>query len=266
MAVLAIGSDRVMAREGNAGNQNAELPTELPIGLQIVSPSAGTVVHAGSKVDVCVDLLPGFMPVSVLIGGPDNAAIVTEAPYTTTLSIPSEMLGAGKLWALGKDANGNRFCAEPLDIDVVTTAVVTSIATVSDEFYFTKYLSSYRLRVLGKYSDGATRDVSSASRGTTYSSDDTSIATVSAIGEMRSVRVGKTVIRAHNGQLESALPVTVVDMPLIGDLDGSGENDGRDIDMLLFHFGPCSGCEYDLDGSGEVDGADVGILLNGWRE
>ena len=56
----------------------------------------------------------------------------------------------------------------------------------------------------------------------------------------------------------------VCDESIPGDINGDGEVDFQDINLLLAAWGPCEGCPEDVDGSGTVDFGDVLILLANW--
>jgi hypothetical protein len=243
-----------------------EAHTDWPVGLQFVSPSAGTIVHAGGTVEVCVEPLPGFNPVRVLIGGPDAAECAADAPYSVTLRIPLdlEMLGDAALWAIGIDANDARCCAEMLPITVETTAVLRSIECQPKEFFFPKFVSTYPITVVGMYNDGVSRKVISGSLGIMFSSDDESIATVNPVGVVRAVGVGSTVIRASLGAMSSAMRVAVVGVFVPGDFNDDGVVDAQDLRRLLLHAGPCLGCPGDLNADGVIDAADIGLLFREW--
>ncbi|MBL8061006.1 MAG: hypothetical protein JNK63_09865 [Chthonomonas sp.] len=60
----------------------------------------------------------------------------------------------------------------------------------------------------------------------------------------------------HDG---NDIPVNVT--LISGDVDGSGEIDAADIDMVISQFGSTSSTPCDADGSAEVDAADIDLLI-----
>ncbi|MEC8320922.1 MAG: hypothetical protein VX012_05900, partial [Planctomycetota bacterium] len=52
----------------------------------------------------------------------------------------------------------------------------------------------------------------------------------------------------------------------VGDADGDGEVDARDLAAILAAWGACDACPEDLDGSGEVGAGDLALILVGWGD
>jgi hypothetical protein len=70
-----------------------------------------------------------------------------------------------------------------------------------------------QLHVRAMFSAGILRDVTDPGLGTTYSSDDESIVSVSAAGMMTAKRLGVTVVTVRNGAAEASTFVLVVPTP-----------------------------------------------------
>ncbi|MBL8060665.1 MAG: dockerin type I repeat-containing protein [Chthonomonas sp.] len=62
------------------------------------------------------------------------------------------------------------------------------------------------------------------------------------------------------GATASVGSMLVIDLPITGDVDGSGEVDAADIDFVIAQFGSANPAA-DVDGSGEVDAADIDIVI-----
>ncbi len=58
--------------------------------------------------------------------------------------------------------------------------------------------------------------------------------------------------------------ITLVSLPIVGDINGDGDVNGADLGLLLSAWGSCRSCNEDLNGDGAVNGADLGILLANW--
>lgn len=73
---------------------------------------------------------------------------------------------------------------------------------------------------------------------------------------------GPTAIRQRHQHINTYEYVNELNFELIlGDLDGSGEIDAADIDLVIEHFGELAPTNYDVDGSGEVDAADIDMVI-----
>jgi thermitase len=72
--------------------------------------------------------------------------------------------------------------------------------------------------------------------------------------------------RTGRGRIDAGAAVRAAQLAAgLGDLDGDGTIDGRDLGMLLGAWGPCgTGCPADLNDDGAIDGADLGTLLANW--
>lgn len=65
-----------------------------------------------------------------------------------------------------------------------------------------------------------------------------------------------------NTATTTGLSQIVIDLPITGDVDGSGEVDAVDIDVVIAAFGSTtSGIAEDIDCSGEVDAVDIDITI-----
>ncbi len=66
----------------------------------------------------------------------------------------------------------------------------------------------------------------------------------------------------NSGGTTTGIAQIVLELPITGDVDGSGEVDAADIDLVIAQFGATTpGIPEDVDGSGEVDAADIDIVI-----
>lgn len=71
-------------------------------------------------------------------------------------------------------------------------------------------------------------------------------------------------LRTTAGTLSGTILAHIwLDLPITGDVDGSGEVDAADIDMVIAAFGSMTpDIPEDVDGSGEVDAVDIDIVIS----
>jgi RHS repeat-associated protein len=107
---------------------------------------------------------------------------------------------------------------EALDVSPTTITLRTAGAT-------------QQLSLHGTYSDGSSRDVTSASTGTAYESGDTAVAMVSADGLVTAVADGTSVITAHHEHLSAEALATVVISSGSGFLRGEVYDDTKGLPL-----------------------------------
>ena len=110
-----------------------------------------------------------------------------------------------------------------------------------------------------------------SNKAATWSSSNTNIATVSSSGLVTAKAPGTatiTVTTADGSNLSASCIVTVTDSShLQGDVDGNGNVDGTDLNILInIILGKDNAANYDgranVDGNGGVDGTDLNTLIN----
>lgn len=93
---------------------------------------------------------------------------------------------------------------------VATIVLPTSLECFPSEITLRGEDDTQQLQITANYADGSKVYITSSTKGTTYISSDTSIATISDDGLITSVGVGETTIVASNGSLTTSCVVTVI--------------------------------------------------------
>ena len=176
--------------------------------LKIVSPGTGTSVSPGSMVKVSVEASGGFEPRVVFITGGGQEALSETFPFTMDFQIPAQAIGSITLRASGIDAQGHLVAAEPVVLPVALSARLTSLEVLNGNVVLQEPGSKRRLRILGHYTDGVVRDVSS-SPGTLYSSSNLGIATVTGEGLVTATGKGIATLTVRHGSVHTSVNVTV---------------------------------------------------------
>jgi hypothetical protein len=238
--------------------------------LQIVSPVNGTVVNPGQTVNVVVEPSPGTTFELVIAGIaelPRVRDLKDSPPYEFTLTIPLDATpGEYQIGASGVISEGTGVNATPVVIRVEKLEGLLKL-DVQPAFVFLRFVGEQkRLDVNGTYSDGKTLGLT-FSAGTTYSSDDPTIASVDSRGVITGIKAGATTVHVRNGGQSFDVRVSVP--PTIpGDLDGNGRVDQDDANRLadVFLVAPVMPANQpfdpmDLNGDGVIDTNDAQQLI-----
>ncbi|PKL94917.1 MAG: hypothetical protein CVV18_07425, partial [Gammaproteobacteria bacterium HGW-Gammaproteobacteria-8] len=119
-------------------------------------------------------------------------------------------LGALELSATGEGASGSFATANPITVMVEASSDLVALDLAWDEVYLNGINDRHQLRVTGHYGDGVSRDLTDPTTGTTFTSADLSIVTVSDDGILRPRSNGVTTIVASNGGLQTSMTVQVL--------------------------------------------------------
>ncbi len=163
--------------------------------LQITSPAEGTVVNPGQTINITVSSSgPTFAQVIVIGQDPIGfSKVLMGPPYQFSIQIPSKIRpGRYTLTASGATARGQGAESDPISIDVEPADSPSKIRVEPSSLSLPVGGRS-GLRVIGKYSDGSTVDLSRSTQ-TTYMSESTSVATVTSEGLVTAVSPGSAQI------------------------------------------------------------------------
>jgi cysteine-rich repeat protein len=177
--------------------------------ISITTPVGGTTVLPGASVTVTVEP-SGPTPDSVLIISDGSSELVEAPPFTASVVIPNDAIGATLLRAIAFYDDGGMAFAAPVPLTVQVNATVTSIEVVNGDQVLRRPGRTQRLIVLGTYSDGIRRDISAAILGTKYTiSQLTPIISVSTAGVITALAPGNATIAITNGPATTSVNVKV---------------------------------------------------------
>jgi hypothetical protein len=180
------------------------------VGLTITSPLAGTQVSSGSTVPVIVEPNDGVVVDRILLVGPGVAEVDETAPFEFNLTIPSEAVGTFELSAIGSDNDNNFYSSNTVTLQVIPPAILEAITIVPQDAILFAIGENRNLAVLGSYSDGVVRDITSFSSGTEYLTSSPEIVTVSPEGVVTSTGAGIATIVARNDTIQDSINITVL--------------------------------------------------------
>ena len=177
--------------------------------LQITSPPDGTVVAPNQTVTVMVTASGGSFTKLGLIGqNPIGfSQPLTAPPYQFTIIMPADISpGSYAVTAAGALAPGEIVTSPPINLIVEPLMSPQFLRVEPTTLANLSVGAQVPLRVIGKFSDGSSVDVTNSTR-TTYSSSLTSVAVVNSSGLVTATGPGiaKIVI---NGSM--SVPVTVL--------------------------------------------------------
>lgn len=181
--------------------------------LQIVSPTPNTVVTPGGTVRVVVQPLNNFQPRTVIIQGGGGAHVISTAPFELDIPVPVEVHGTFSVRAMAFSVSGGNIAfAAQVNMPVSINTTLNSIEILGGDIVLDRPNRTRQLRVLGSYSDGVKRDLSTSAQGTTYSVSNAGtlpFASVSTSGLLTSLRAGDVTISASNGSQRTSVSVRI---------------------------------------------------------
>jgi len=243
------------------------LTTGLSVGQQpitIMSPANGTLVTPGQTITIQVATAPGTSFLAVQVVGQDIgfAPPLTAPPYSFNLTIPSNVIGPRNLTALGITSPENGIFSPSVLIDSETEAIATALHLNISQLAFQRTGQRMPLNVTATFADGTSLDITKSSR-ISYSSADSSIATVDPNGRVTAVGPGVTMLNVNYGTLSLRLKVSVPNS-IRGDLNGDGRVDKDDLNIILAVLNTLSTGPHDardLNGDGVINALDARILV-----
>jgi hypothetical protein len=189
---------------------SANLLAQQKPDLKITNPSAGTIFAPGQTVTVNVAASGGpFTSVGILSppGTINGLAVLTAPPYQFSFTIRAQVrLGAGTISVVGVTASDMALATVSIDIErpdspqSVATDHSTLELAIGDQM---------TVLVTGTYDDGSIVDLSHSTQ-TTYTSQNSSIATVTTDGFVTAIAPGSTTIVVHRREHQAAVRVNVV--------------------------------------------------------
>jgi hypothetical protein len=243
------------------------LTSGLMLGQQsitITGPTDGTRVTPGQTITIQVATAPGASFIAVQVVGEDIgfAPPLTAPPYLFTLTVPSNVIGPRNLTALGITSPENGVFSPSVVIDSETDATATALHLNISQIAFQRTGQQMPLNVTATFTDGTSLDITRSSL-ISYSSADSTIATVDAKGLVTAVGPGVTLLKVKYGTLSAQLMVSVP-TSIRGDLNGDGRVDKDDLNIILAALNTLSTGPHDardLNGDGVINALDARILV-----
>lgn len=234
--------------------------------LVIASPAPNTVVPAGGTLQLSLIPTGTFIPTSVFITSPIGTALGNAAPFTTTITVPANAVGQYVVQAFGIDDQFRVAFAADVTVQVSSTAVLQSLEMLNPYLPLTLPNEQSQVRVIGHYDTGITRDLTAAGTGTTYTSTDPLVVTVTTSGVVKPVTVGSARVYCGNAGLETFVEVAVAPSLCPADFNADNAVNTPDLVFFLGRFGqpvtPGSPAERaDFNADGQVNTADLVFFL-----
>jgi hypothetical protein len=217
------------------------LPSAWP--FSISEPKAASVHQAGEYISVALELgeLPGVTKVNYFLYREDEdmlqelveekLALVSTAkhtpPFGGKILIPEEAIGTYRLLAVAEQGGRQSKVALQAIFDEVLITIEPKAQLLGIDFQTNKPLrfgrargvrvydqldalgTTFKLPVMGEFSDGITRAIRRHNTGTTYLSADESVITVNQDGVLRLTGNGATVLTVNNRDQVATLDILV---------------------------------------------------------
>jgi uncharacterized membrane protein len=166
--------------------------------FQISSPSPGQLVTPGRPVLVTVDGPLDASLEALLVGGRGFASLQTNAPFSVQYLIPTNAVGPFRILAAARDSL-NRLLRAEVEVNAQPASILDRLEVSPDEFDFRLPGVPLTLSVQGVYRDGVRRNLTAASTGTLYESDNTNVVTVDADGSLQPQGSGEATVTVRHG-------------------------------------------------------------------
>lgn len=184
--------------------------------VRIISPAAGSTVALGDALTVVVELSPPLQStntVNVNFVGQQSVRATWVSGLRFQATLPTTALAAGPLTLVPAftDTQGNVVTGAELTVNVKPATPPVAIALQQHNFFERPQAGSRQLVVSGRLADGSVIDVATAATGTTYTSSDTTVLTVTADGLVTWAGPGRATVTVRNGTLQDLASFVVED-------------------------------------------------------
>jgi hypothetical protein len=192
-------------------------------GLTITEPKPGSQFHAGDKVIVKAVTAPNERPIAVFLFSTQMhfSTLNISPPYELVFTIPKAFTGEDTIVASAKFSDGSIveskmkiFVTLPVNVilkgvDVDPNPVYLYKMPINSDSNDVRIFETKSLGVGGMYSDGVERNITSSQRGTTYTSSNEKVVTVSLNGKVTAQSIGMAKIIVRNGKFSADVEVIV---------------------------------------------------------
>ncbi len=180
--------------------------------IEITNPPDATVVSPGDSITINFILSSKDFK-KLFIVTPGICEEISPILSAYNIQIP-DTVGYCPVVIVGQKFSGE-FADDSIKLNVKTNAILEAISINPEDIYFDYPEDKIQLGVMGYYSDGKIRDITSAELETVYISDNTSIAVVNEQGIVTAKGVGNCSITVTNNSKSINIPVTVFESKTI---------------------------------------------------
>jgi hypothetical protein len=234
--------------------------------IQSITPPDGAVLRAGETVEVQIEAIPSIVFDFVLLFTDIGIGKAEGTPSRVGLHIPADYLGPLEV-SFAPFIDGVALLGEKVAWQVILpeSVVLESLQVDPEQVSFPEIGMSNIIFVRGSFSDGVLRDIT-FSQDTFVTSLNESVAVVEDLPQgkyISAVGPGEATIRVQHASFTKDIPVSVGIHELQGDLDGDGDIDQDDLDILLTALNTPStgpGDPRDLNNDGVINDLDAQIL------
>jgi hypothetical protein len=234
--------------------------------IQIVTPSSGTRVAPGATITIGVAVGPGVTVSQMMILAQNPIGLsdaLTAPPFQFPITIPTNIkAGQYHVTADATGAQGQDLQSASIVLDVEPSGSISGMRIQPGIITFRFVGDTLPVRVVGTLTAGGQVDLTDSSL-ITYTSGNTSIATVSTTGVVTAIGPGNTSITVSGPAAPFAIPV-LVPSSIRGDLNGDGSVDLDDLHIIenaLNTPATKPADARDLNGDGVINALDTRILV-----
>jgi hypothetical protein len=190
--------------------------------LTITSPKENEIVYAGSQMTVIAKPDAGEEWISVSLGIDPMTYNPFTKEYKITVLVPKDYSGYyDNLFVFAADRNNKsiqlrRTIFVKLPPNVTLQGIVAgnnsggkSVLPLGSKAVDIENYETEQLSVHGQYSDDVTREITSSASGTTYTSSNEKVVTVSSEGKVTAHEIGEANITVRNGKYNETIKVKV---------------------------------------------------------
>jgi hypothetical protein len=181
-------------------------------GVQILSPTEGSVFESGDSVFVTIESVAPFEAHSVLLLSEFDVSEDSEPPFEFILDIPVDFVGRSTISGLGKNASGGLADAGSVEIVVESSAKLTGISLSPRDVYLNGLNDRRQLRVIGQFADGQERAMSDLNDAVSFVISDPSVLSVSESGVLIPKNGGSATVSVRSGDFADSMTVEVLNV------------------------------------------------------